>query len=121
MYYAEVLSKLPVAQHFLFGSLLPYPRPSTSLDSETGPGRVEEGISRDSHGHLHVRGEGFGDCCGIAIPSGFAAAREARLKARESEGALGGSHLTRRGALQTSFVGSFLNRLEISVARSKGT
>ena len=88
MYYAEVLSKLPVDQHFLFGSLLPYPLPTSSLDSETGPGKVEEGVSRDSHGHLHVRGEGFGDCCGIAIPSGFAAAREARLKAGESDGGI---------------------------------
>ena len=79
MYKAEVLAKLPVAQHFLFGSLLPYPN---LPDAEDGVG--EAGVHVDDHGHLHVRGEGFGDCCGIPIPSAFAAAEAARMK--EGEG-----------------------------------
>ncbi|KAK4701429.1 serine/threonine-protein phosphatase 2A activator, partial [Phenoliferia sp. Uapishka_3] len=81
MYKAEVLAKLPVAQHFLFGSLLPYPDVRGTEDEENVN---EAGVSVDEHGHLHVRGEGFGDCCGIPIPSAFAAAGAARKK--EGEG-----------------------------------
>lgn len=76
MYQAEVLAKLPVAQHFLFGSLLPYPL--VDEVNESAPSDV--GVTKDEHGHLHVRGEGFGDCCGIPIPSAFAAAEQARKR-----------------------------------------
>ena len=64
MYKAEVLGKLPVVQHFLFGSILPYngrPPPASSK----GQGK--------HRGHMH---EGWGDCCGIHLPSAFAAAQE---------------------------------------------
>ncbi|KAH3678639.1 hypothetical protein OGATHE_000189 [Ogataea polymorpha] len=61
MYKAEVLGKLPVVQHFLFGSILKCP----------------DGISEhaddddDEHaGHDHST---WGDCCGIKIPSAAAA------------------------------------------------
>lgn len=80
MYAAEVLAKLPVAQHFLFGSLLPYPIPLDAEDADEAQRNKEDGVSTDEHGHLHVRGEGFGDCCGIKIPSAFAAAEEVRKK-----------------------------------------
>lgn len=90
MYKAEVLAKLPVAQHFLFGSLLPYPtvveeevEDTASAETHAHP-RADDGVTTDAHGHLHVRGEGFGDCCGIPIPSGFAALEE--LRKREGEG-----------------------------------
>lgn len=70
MYRAEVLGKLPVIQHFFFGSILPYegpPPPSTSLDPN------------DPHySHAHAHGEAaatWGDCCGIPVPSVFAAAQ----------------------------------------------
>ncbi|KAF9446465.1 Phosphotyrosyl phosphatase activator [Macrolepiota fuliginosa MF-IS2] len=73
MYLAEVLGKLPVIQHFLFGSLLPYegPAPPESID-----------LHQDDphHGHAHTMGGGgqrevgWGDCCGIPVPSAFAAA-----------------------------------------------
>ncbi|GAA6008422.1 peptidylprolyl isomerase RRD2 [Rhodotorula paludigena] len=82
MYRAEVLAKLPVAQHFLFGALLPYPdAPELEAHHE------ESDVHVDSHGHLHVRGESeFSSCCGIAIPSGFAAAQAAK----EAAGGAGG-------------------------------
>ncbi|KAL0566568.1 Serine/threonine-protein phosphatase 2A activator 2 [Marasmius crinis-equi] len=91
MYRAEVLNKLPVMQHFLFGSVLPY----------TGPPPLEAGNGEDSHeGHAHphvvsgkvINGKvinggdlggagqrevGWGDCCGIPVPSAFGAAAQA--------------------------------------------
>ncbi|TFK52855.1 Phosphotyrosyl phosphatase activator [Heliocybe sulcata] len=73
MYQAEVLGKLPVIQHFLFGSLLPY----------DGPPPPESQNPDDEHwGHDHAhdaggagqREVGWGDCCGIPVPSVFGAA-----------------------------------------------
>ena len=115
MYYAEVLAKLPVAQHFLFGDLLPFPTPPSpllsavdsthqhsdtcshlpSLDPTTPTPTTTEvagkEIRKDSKGHLHVVGEvGFADCCGIAIPSRFAAAEEERRKNNGVSTAAGG-------------------------------
>ncbi|CAK5264219.1 unnamed protein product [Mycena citricolor] len=64
MYQAEVLGKLPVIQHFLFGSLLPYGGPVVAGDGQD-----------DGHGHgPGHKHEGWGDCCGIPVPSAFAAA-----------------------------------------------
>ncbi|KAF7973078.1 hypothetical protein HWV62_16272 [Athelia sp. TMB] len=79
MYRAEVLGKLPVMQHFLFGSILPYDGPAAPSDD-----------ADDTHwGHAHAHAgdtgaagqqAGFGDCCGIPVPSVFGAARaEKRL------------------------------------------
>ena len=76
MYRAEVLGKLPVMQHFLFGSFLPYEGPV--LPETNGNG--EAGKDADGCGHVHAHagpGErqlGWGDCCGIPIPSAFGAA-----------------------------------------------
>ena len=78
MYLAEVLGKLPVMQHFLFGSLLPWDGPMPAApNGAPGP--------EDAHwGHAHAMGpdrggvgqleNGWGDCCGIPVPSAFAAA-----------------------------------------------
>ena len=73
MYRAEVLGKLPVIQHFLFGSILPYDGPELPKSQETDP--------NDPHwGHAHESGAGgqreigWGDCCGIPVPSAFGAA-----------------------------------------------
>ena len=91
MYLAEVLNKLPVIQHFLFGSFLPYdgplpppPPPATSLPSALSTSSKPV-ISHTVHGdHVHAHDDlggagqkdvGWGDCCGIPVPSVFAAAR----------------------------------------------
>ena len=91
MYLAEVLNKLPVIQHFLFGSFLPYdgplpppPPPTTSLPSALSTSSKPV-ISHTVHGdHVHAHDDlggagqkdvGWGDCCGIPVPSVFAAAR----------------------------------------------
>ena len=76
MYKAEVLAKLPVAQHFLFGPLLPFPEGAVDEAALA----KEQGVHLDDHGHVHVQGEGFGDCCGIPIPSAFAAAQAEQQK-----------------------------------------
>lgn len=78
MYNAEVLSKLPVMQHFLFGSILPYDGPP--------PLTGDDGNSHAGHAHPHIHSidgvvptgkpeAGWGDCCGIPVPSAFAAAK----------------------------------------------
>lgn len=74
MYLAEVLAKLPVAQHFLFGPLLPFPC-TLSSESEETESHEDGDVHIDDDGHLHVRGQGWGECCGIAVPSAFAAAK----------------------------------------------
>jgi serine/threonine-protein phosphatase 2A activator len=72
MYMAEVLNKLPVIQHFLFGSILSYDGPAPPAAEYDGD---------DAHrGHNHTlpvaqREFGWGDCCGIPVPSAFAAAK----------------------------------------------
>ncbi|KAJ3827188.1 Phosphotyrosyl phosphatase activator [Lentinula raphanica] len=88
MYKSEVMNKLPVMQHFLFGSLIQYTGPPPPSDSD---------FANDSHaGHFHpvpsasvgLTGSeshdlggagqqevGWGDCCGIPVPSAFGAAR----------------------------------------------
>lgn len=64
MYDAEVLGKLPVMQHALFGSLLPYPRPED--DPELRQALEEESaIEPDAHGHIHAEKGWAMDCCGI--------------------------------------------------------
>ncbi|KAH0831309.1 Phosphotyrosyl phosphatase activator [Lanmaoa asiatica] len=74
MYKAEVFGKLPVMQHFLFGSILPY--------TGRSPPASSEGTGIDG-GHVH---EGWGNCCGIPVPSVFAAAQEEGARARVIEG-----------------------------------
>ena len=80
MYKAEVLGKLPVAQHILFGSLLPYTGPP--------PPSSGDGMADSTHaGHGH---EGWGDCCGIPVPSVFGAAAQAERDKRGPGAALAG-------------------------------
>lgn len=64
MYKAEVLGKLPVVQHFLFGSILQKPEWQEAVEDSPNEG----------HGHGHHQ-HGWGDCCGIPVPAAFAAAQ----------------------------------------------
>lgn len=86
MFVAEVLKKLPVMQHFLFGSLVPAAdgmseqnlagMPDEEEDDEGGEVQVfQEGGVR----HVHQQ-NGWGECCGIKVPSGVAAGIEAKKR-----------------------------------------
>ncbi|RKF60682.1 Serine/threonine-protein phosphatase 2A activator 2 [Erysiphe neolycopersici] len=81
MFVAEVLKKLPVMQHFLFGSLIPAPEnmtPEEDLEIKTDE---EEIKNKDTvpvvsfKKHLHNTNS-WGDCCGIKVPSSVAVAEE---------------------------------------------
>ncbi|KAF6840123.1 serine/threonine-protein phosphatase 2A activator 2 [Colletotrichum plurivorum] len=83
MFVAEVLKKLPVMQHFLFGSLIPA-ADGMSVEQDLVAGREEDELDgddipagRSKHNHQHV---GWGDCCGIKVPSSLAAAQEMKKK-----------------------------------------
>lgn len=84
MFVKEVLGKLPIMQHFLFGSLIP---------AVEGMGKGESGSLASSDGNEegqcqdHDHGPDYwGDCCGIKVPSTVAAGEEMRKR-------LGGSGL----------------------------
>ncbi|EDO18333.1 hypothetical protein Kpol_1013p4 [Vanderwaltozyma polyspora DSM 70294] len=69
MYRAEVLSKLPIMQHFYFGEFLQCPEGVLGSKGHKHTGVVGEDECCES-GHVH---SSWGDCCGIKIPSAFAA------------------------------------------------
>lgn len=73
MYLAEVLGKLPVIQHFLFGSILPYQGPALPISDKDDAHRGH--AHADDLGGVRQREVGWGDCCGIPVPSAFGAAR----------------------------------------------
>ena len=78
MFLAEVLGKLPVAQHFLFGSLLPA-TDEMSKDAEEKVGEDDVGeveVTVDGMKHVH-NSNSWGDCCGIKVPSAVGARQEA--------------------------------------------
>ncbi|OWB56320.1 hypothetical protein B5S28_g2220 [[Candida] boidinii] len=87
MYKAEVLNKLPVVQHFMFGNILPCPEGVTPVysESETASGHVhgdhphEHGSEDDSCCQDAVHST-YGDCCGIKVPSAIAASAMERKK-----------------------------------------
>lgn len=85
MFVKEVLGKLPVMQHFLFGSLI---AAEEGMSREEDAGMAAEEDEKEGgevmldHGnvkHVH-RDDAWGDCCGIKIPSTVAAAQEARKR-----------------------------------------
>ncbi|TVY58791.1 Serine/threonine-protein phosphatase 2A activator, partial [Lachnellula suecica] len=85
MFVAEVLEKLPVMQHFLFGSLVPAVD-SMNKEEELGvpsedddPEGGEVVIMQDGMKHVHQMNS-WGDCCGIKVPSSVAAAQEMKKR-----------------------------------------
>ena len=87
MFVSEVLGKLPVMQHFLFGSLIPaaegMSEPAEGAardedDDEDEGGEVKV-FDKDGVRHVH-QPSGWGDCCGIKVPSSIGAAQEMRKK-----------------------------------------
>ena len=73
MFMKEVLGKLPVMQHFLFGGLIPAVE-GMGRESTEGEGMLE---MKEAPGHLHNDNQ-WGECCGIKVPSTIAAAQEAK-------------------------------------------
>ena len=83
MYRAEVLLKLPIAQHIFFGSLLDFGAPDTHpelVEEDEHGHRFHTGGAHGhaAHGHGEGQAAGWGDCCGIPIPSAFAAAEQSK-------------------------------------------
>jgi serine/threonine-protein phosphatase 2A activator len=86
MFLAEVLGKLPVAQHFLFGSLLPATE-SMSKDAESQIDEEHVGefeVTVDGMKHIH-NANSWGDCCGIKVPSAVGARLEAKKRGESGE------------------------------------
>jgi serine/threonine-protein phosphatase 2A activator len=87
MFVKEILEKLPVMQHFLFGSLIPAVDGMSTEDS-LGPDDEElEGgevkVFDDAEGKRHVhQSTGWGDCCGIRVPAAVGAEGEERKGGR---------------------------------------
>jgi serine/threonine-protein phosphatase 2A activator len=67
MWTAEVLGKLPIMQHFLFGSLIQF----TNISGKEV--RDEDLEADDGHLHTYAMGQQFPTCCGMRLPSAIAA------------------------------------------------
>ena len=84
MFVAEVLGKLPVMQHFLFGSLIPAAEGMSEDVPEDALGAAADEQEAGGAGHDHADhghdGVGWGDCCGIKVPSSIAAAQEMKKR-----------------------------------------
>lgn len=74
MFVKEVLGKLPIMQHFLFGGLIPAAQGMGDSTTEAQYDRIK---------HVEERGhelDYWGDCCGIKVPSTIAASEEMRKR-----------------------------------------
>jgi serine/threonine-protein phosphatase 2A activator len=77
MFVREVLGKVPVMQHFQFGSLIPAAEgmtlPQGAEDDDEGVQDLDKTTGHDGHEHSVNT---WGDCCGIKVPSAIAAYQE---------------------------------------------
>ncbi|KAI9664903.1 MAG: Serine/threonine-protein phosphatase 2A activator 2 [Bathelium mastoideum] len=83
MFEKEVLGKVPVMQHFLFGGLIPAVE-GMSREEDGVEGDVEAGeeegqvvVMKDGMRHVH-NPNSWGYCCGIKVPGSVGAAGETR-------------------------------------------
>ena len=80
MFVKEVLGKLPIMQHFLFGTLIPAMKDMGHEESlSEGSDEVVSNVNGtiDAPKHIHQE-DTWGDCCGIKLPSTVAASQEAK-------------------------------------------
>ena len=78
MFLSEVLGKLVVMQHFLFGGLVPAVEGmSDERDGADMPAAPPPG--HQAHAHAHAA-DAWGDCCGIKVPSSVGASQEMRKR-----------------------------------------
>lgn len=88
MFLAEVLGKLPVMQHFLFGGLVPAVSGMSTEEGTGVNGEMDEPeggeivVMEDGMMHKHAE-TGWGDCCGIKVPSTVGAIQEARKRGQD--------------------------------------
>jgi serine/threonine-protein phosphatase 2A activator len=88
MFVAEVLGKLPVMQHFLFGGLVSAVDGMSTEDETDVAGEMEEteggqGQVAPEGGMKHVHdhsGKTWDDCCGIKVPSAIGAMQEMKKR-----------------------------------------
>lgn len=85
MFVKEVLGKLPIMQHFLFGGLIPAVADMGKLDPEAERLQAQRMQHVKEHGH---EADYWGDCCGIKVPSTVAAGEEMRKRMGMGGGAL---------------------------------
>lgn len=82
MFLAEVLGKLPVMQHFMFGSLIPAVE---GMSHEDGPDAAEAQVHEHADGSTHVTdGKTWDDCCGIKVPSAVGAMGEIKKSGQDA-------------------------------------
>ncbi|KAG0635873.1 hypothetical protein HOY80DRAFT_1024763 [Tuber brumale] len=72
MYEKEVLGKLPIMQHFLFGGLVSAVEGIGGGDGEEGEEGEREVVDREGMTHVHST---WGECCGIKVPAAIGARR----------------------------------------------
>ena len=77
MFVKEVLGKLPIMQHFLFGALIPAAEGMGKRSAEEEETQAARMTHVRDHGH---EADYWGDCCGIKVPSTIAAGEEMRKR-----------------------------------------